>query len=307
MKNAIKLLVLACLATLISVQPPLRGAITGAVEGVVKDATTGQVLEGVKVTIVSTKTESMRYEAFTDKKGHFYRGGLVTGPYKVTMEKEGYLPQEGTIRVNIDQTAQLNVPLSPAQGAAPMVPATVKSLTAGSDLLSAGKYEEAIAKFSEVIGQAPTNPVAFFYRAAAYEKIGNNDKAIEDYGKAIEQKPDFALSYARSGIILAKKGDFEKAIGFYKKAVELGDNDPSTHYNFGVCLVNVGKSEEAKAVFEKVLTLDPNYSDAFYQLGIIAVGAGDSAKAKEYLEKFIALDPENKNVALAKEILKSLN
>ncbi len=131
MKNAIKLFVLACLATLISVQPPLRAAITGAVEGVVKDATTGQVLEGVKVTIVSTKTESMRYEAFTDKKGHFYRGGLVTGPYKVTMEKEGYLPQEGTIRVNIDQTAQLNVPLSPAQGAAPMVPATVKSLTRG--------------------------------------------------------------------------------------------------------------------------------------------------------------------------------
>jgi hypothetical protein len=34
---------------------------------------------------------------------------------------------------------------------------------------------------------------------------------------------------------------------------------------------------------------------------------GETSKAKEHLLKFIEIDPENKNVPLAKEILKTLN
>ena len=43
-----------------------------------------------------------------------------------------------------------------------------------------------------------------------------------------------------------------------------------------------------------------------YQVAILCLNAGETARAKELLEKFIVKDPENKNAALAKEILKSL-
>jgi tetratricopeptide (TPR) repeat protein len=286
---------------------PVHASITGAVEGVIKDSATGQVLDGVKITIVSGKSQTMAYELFTDKKGHFYKGGLIPGPYKVTVEKEGYLPQEGTVRVIIDETAKFDIPLAPTQSAVPDSLSISKIILSGSDLLRAGKTEEAIAKFNEAIRREPANAVAYFYRAAGYEKAGNNDGALDDYKKAIELKPDFILAYSRVGLILAKKSEYDKALEYYKKASELGDKDPSTYYNYGVCLLNAGKGGEAGGVFEKVLTLDPNYADAYYQLGLIAIGAGDTAKAKEFLEKFISLDPENKNVALAREILKNLN
>jgi len=307
MRSAAKPVAYISLSVMILLLAPIHASITGAVEGIIKDKTTGQVLEGVKITIISAKSETMTYELVTDKKGHFYKGGLIPGSFKITVEKEGYVPQEGSVRINIDQTARFDIPLAPVQASGLAVPSESKKILAGSELLAAGKIDEAMAKFNEVISQTPTNPIVYLYRGAAYEKAGDAQKALEDYRKAIELKPDFILCYSRTGIILAKKGEYEKAIDYYQKAIELGDQDPSTHYNYGVCLVNVGKSEEARGVFEKVLTLDPNYADAYYQLGIISISAGDSAKAKELLEKFIALDPENNHAGLAKEILKSLN
>jgi len=74
-----------------------------------------------------------------------------------------------------------------------------------------------------------------------------------------------------------------------------------------VCLVNLGRSPEARTIFEKLLNLDPLSSDACYQLGFIYIGLGETSKAKEHLLTFIEIDPENKNVPLAKEILKTLN
>jgi Tfp pilus assembly protein PilF len=297
----------AALAVLVFLLAHVDASITGAVEGVIKDSVTGQVLEGVKITIVSAKSQMITSELLTDKKGHFYKGGLIPGTHKITVGKGGYLPQEGTARVIMDETVSFDIPLTPSQSAGPAADSISKMILNGSQLLAAGKTGEAIAKFNEAVSQDPKNAVAYFYRAAASEKAGDNDRTLDDYKKAIELKPDFVLAHSRIGIILAKKHEYDNAIEYFKRAVELGDRDPSTHYNYGVCLLNAEKGGEAGAVFEKVLALDPNFADADYQLGLMAIGAGDPAKAKEFLEKFISLDPENKNATLAKEILKNLN
>jgi len=301
-----KIASLVMLFALVFIHLSARAATTGAVEGTARDAASGQVLEGVRVRLVSERSGTMSYELRTDKKGYFYKGGLVPGPYRIAFEKEGYVPQERTFRVAVEATTGLDARMALSSGAGPAADAAAKTIAAGSELLSSGNYAEAMDKFNQAIGQAPSNPVAYFYRAAVSEKTADNGPALEDYAKAIALKPDFTLCYARSGIILAKAGEFEKAADFYQKAVELGDKDPSTQYNYGVCLVNLGRGGEARGVFENVLVLDPGYADACYQLGLIHVGAGETAKARELLEKFVALDPQNKNAPLAQEILKSL-
>ena len=70
---------------------PLRADITGAVDGLVKDVATGELLEGVKIAMVYSKSESMTYSLVSDKKGHFYKSGLVPGAYNLTFEKEGFV------------------------------------------------------------------------------------------------------------------------------------------------------------------------------------------------------------------------
>lgn len=295
---------LSILLTLVFVLNPLGGTTTGAVKGMIKDSTTGVPLTEVKITLVSSVSEALKYELHSDKKGSFYKSGLTPGIYKALIEKAGYLPLEVSIRVKLDDTANLEIQLDQAQG----IPSdSMELIRKGLELLEAGKYEDVITKFAEAISLDPSNPIFYYYRAVGLERNGNTEKALEDYQKAAELKPNFIMPFSRAGIILGKRGDFEKAIEFYRKAVDLGDKDPSTYYNYGVCLVNLGRSPEAQAIFEKLLNLDPFYSDAYYQLGIIYIGLGETSKAKEHLLKFIELDPENKNVPLAKEILKTLS
>lgn len=277
---------------------------TGAVEGVVRDAKTGEAIFKAKITLVSEKFESIRKEVYSDKKGHFYQGGLVPGRYKIAIEKEGYLPVLDSVRVRLDETSKVEINLEIFSSR----PTPSSKLSSeGSGLLNEGKYEEAIAKFTEAIAKDQANPILYYYRAAAFEKNGNLEKAIEDYQKSIEMKPDFILPFSRLGIVYAKQGNFEKAIENYRKATELGAKDATIFYNYGVCLMNLGHKEEAKVVLEKLISLDANYSDAYYQLGTIYLGLGETARAKEFLQKFIEMDPENKNVLIAKEILKSLS
>jgi tetratricopeptide (TPR) repeat protein len=307
MNKTNKALVLAAAIGAACLGLPLRGDITGTVDGVIKDAATGELLEGVKIAMVYSKSESMAYSLVSDKKGHFYKSGLVPGAYSLTFEKEGYVPQSGSVRAIPGQATPLDVRMEPGSGAARGGVSVGKLASGGSGLLSAGKFDEAVVTFSDAIAKAPSEPVLYYYRGFALERSGKSDQALEDYGKAIELKPDFILPLTRSGIILGKKREFDKASEFYRRAVELNGRDPETFYNYGVCLISTGEKEEARGAFEKLLALDPYYADGYYQLGLILLGSGDSAGAKTLFQKFVELDPDSPNTALAKEILKSLN
>lgn len=281
-----------------------QSGVTGAAEGFVKDANTGKIIIKAKITLIYTRNEIMKYELHTDKKGHFYKGGLTPGIYRVNAEKEGYLPVAQTVRVRLGDTVKVDIQLEPL---AAETPATVKMGQQAIKLFQAGKYQEAAEKFTEGISKGEANTILYYYRGLSYERSGQIEKALEDYNQSIKLKPDFVLPYSRIGIIYAKQKSYQQAVNFYKKAVELGSKDVTTIYNYGVVLMNLGRTQEAKSVFEKLLRLDENYSDAYYHLGIIYLGQGDSAQAKELLQKFVDMDPENSKAPVAKKILESLN
>ncbi len=111
----------------------LWAAVTGAVDGVVKDSATGQPVAGVKITLVSARSETLSYVLTTDQKGHFYKSGLVPGVYKMTLEKEGYVPQGGSIRVVLDETVvQQMIDSLPTQAPVTLI---AHSLVAGKWLI----------------------------------------------------------------------------------------------------------------------------------------------------------------------------
>ena len=276
---------------------------TGALKGTIKDAKTGEVLSGAKITLVYSPSEALKYKLQTDKKGKFYKSGLRIGVYRATFEKDGYIPVGASIRVKLAATVSVEIELEPLRE---IDIASENFIGKGKKQLDNGKYVEAIEIFTDAISKDSSNPVYHYYRAVAFERNGNTEKAMEDYQRAVELKSDFTLPLSRLGVISAKKGDFERAIEFYDNAVDLGFKDSETFYNYGVCLVNTGRIPKAKSVLERLLILDPEYSDAYYQLGIISIGLGETEKAKELLRKFIEMDPENKNASIAKEILKSL-
>jgi tetratricopeptide (TPR) repeat protein len=278
---------------------------TGAIEGAVVDTAAGLPLEGVRVTVVASATDAVRFQLGTDKKGRFYKAGLYAGAYQLTFEKDGYTPQASTVRIQIDGVKTLEVGLQPAGGAPGKVEAA-GPLKKAVELVAAGRYEEAIPEAEAAVAGDPASPFPYYYRAAALERTGKADAALEDYRKASELKPDFILPLVRAGMILARKGEYEAAGAYYDKAIKQNDQDPATYYNYGVCLVNAGRREEAKAAFEELLALDPLYSDGLYQLGLVELGLGNMPVAADLLRKFVDMDPSNPNAAIAGEILKTI-
>jgi len=284
----------------------LQGGTTGAIKGVVKDAKSGEVIDKAKIIMVSARSDAIRYELQTDKKGYYYKGGLQPSYYNFHVEKEGYLPASKTIRVRLGDTVKGDFELQVFEAASP-VAESVKVANKGMKLFREAKWEKAVEEFTKALTEDPSNPLLYFYRGLSQENNGQIDNALADYQKAIELKPDFILPYSRSGKIHARQQNQEKAGEFYQKAVELGDQDITTLYNYGVVLINLGRSPEAQSIFESLLSQDTDYADAYYHLGIIAIGQGDSAKAKELLQKFLELDPENRNAPVAKQILENLD
>jgi tetratricopeptide (TPR) repeat protein len=278
--------------------------ILGAIKGHVLDKEAGKPLAKARVTIVSARTQSIKYEIVTDKNGFFYKSGLQTGVYQVSCEKSGFAPAVTSLRLSIAEERDITFYLEIIKQT---TSAAMGLMTEVETLLNEGKFKEAIDKITAASNSEPLNYVLYYYRAEALEKIGDEQQALADYQKALELRPDFSLVLANIGKLYAKMGNYQKAIEFYKRALETGSTDVLTLYNYGVCLINVSNNAEAKTVFEKLLTIDPTYPDAHYQLGIICLGLGEIDKAKEYLNKFLELDPENSNVQLAKDILKSLN
>jgi tetratricopeptide (TPR) repeat protein len=177
-------------------------ATTGVVAGFVKDEQTGEPILKAKITFVYAKSSSVKHVSHSDKKGRFYRGGLIPGFYQIIVEKENYMPTQSTIRVSLGDAAEIEVKLKPFKG---LLPLTEKISSQAISLLNDGKYEEAIEKFTGAITEEPENPIFYYYRGAAFEKTGDLDKAMEDYQKSFELKPDFILPTANIGKIYAKK------------------------------------------------------------------------------------------------------
>jgi len=281
-----------------------QSGVAAAVKGYVKDARTGEIIPKAKIVMVYSKSESVRYTLETDKKGYYYKSGLTPGYYRFTIEKEGFLPTEITVRARLADTVQQDFELQVLE--IDTVAEAAKAGQKGMKLFNEAKWDEAVEEFSKGISEDASNPTLYFFRGLSEENNGQVKDALADYQKAIEIKPDFILPYSRSGKIYARQQNHEKARELYQKAVELGDQDITTLYNYGVVLINLGQSPEAKSIFEKLLAADEGYPDAYYHLGIINIGQGDAEKAKELLKKFLELDPENPNAPVAQKILESL-
>jgi len=74
-----------------------------------------------------------------------------------------------------------------------------------------GKYDNAIADFTEAIRLDPTSAFAYCLRAAAYCDKDDCDSAIADYTEAIRLKPEDAEAYYNRGLAYQEQGHHAEA------------------------------------------------------------------------------------------------
>ena len=285
-------------------QSVVRGKVTDAQGMPVADATV--LFEAVDA---NRKTQTK-----TDKNGDFLQVGLSSGAYKVTATKDKVGTQTKNTNVRQGPNNPLAFTLSASSGvsSADKEAAAAIQASAGAavEAMKAGRHDEAIAKFQEVIAKVP-NCVDCYYNIGVSQMAKQQyTEAEASFKKAIELKPDNADAYTALANLYNSQKKFDLASEASANAAKYagggGGGNAESSYNQGVFLFNAGKFAEAKTQFESATKTDPNHAMAQYQLGMTSLNLGQIPDAVAALEAYLKADPNGPKAAEVKAALPAL-
>ncbi len=272
---------------------------TAAIEGVVKGPD-GNNLPGAQMKIERLDVKG-NYTVKTDKKGHYFYGGLPGGSYKVSVVVNGKeMDSMNGIPIKIGDTTQQNFDLSKAAAAAAGGGTPVDE--SGRALSAAEKAELEKKNKEQAAALAKNKALNDAFNEGKTAAAANQwDAAIAGFTKAGEADPtqhvvwgNLADAYVgRSKATPAgKDADLEKAAEAYQKAIAIKADDAAYLNNYALVLAQQKKFDDAQAQLTKAAQVDPtNAGKYYYNLGAVYVNTGNMEPATVAFKKAIELDP----------------
>jgi tetratricopeptide (TPR) repeat protein len=279
---------------------------TGQLKGKVLDAQK-KPIEGAVVTIEHTDSRT-KYTLKTKKNGEYVQIGIPPGQYLVTAEKDA-LKQQFPTRVGLDMT-EINFELKPGSNNAGMSKeesakaaarneALKTAFSEGAALSNAGKHDEAIAKFNEVIAQVPKC-------TECYVNIGSNYAQKKDYAqaeaslkKALEIDPNSVDAYNLLATIYNDQKKFPEAQAMSAEASKRmsagGGASPDNLYNQGVIAWNANDFPKAQEYFAGAVAANANHAESHFMLGRVYLNLGKLAEAAKEFETYVKIAPTGRN------------
>ena len=291
---------------------------TGRIKGKVVDAENKPV-EGATV-ILESQDMNRKLTTKTDRRGE-YSHFLPPGPYKVTVTKDNMTQTQET-RVSLDER-ELNFELRAGGGGGGMSPADRKKVEAemaavktafeaGVTASNAGNFDEAIAKFNEVLTKMPKCPECHNNIGSIHMRRKEYDQAEAAYKKALEANPNSGEAYLGLANVYNAQRKFDQATEASAQAQKLlggaagGGGSAGAVFNQGVIAWNAGKIPDAQKLFEQAVSLDPKLAEAHYWLGMANVNQGKLPEAVKSFEEYLKLDANGQYAEQAKSMLAAI-
>jgi len=280
---------------------------TSALEGDVKGED-GAPLKGALIKI-DRKDIKGHYQVKTDKKGHYFYGGLPFGTYKITLEVDGkdvdYVdkvqthpgePQENNF--DMQATAKRRQALNKAAETGSLS----KDQARGMSPEEKAAFEKANKERAEMKAKGKALNDAF--NAGKEAVLAKQfDVAVTQFGKAAELAPEQPVVWANladAEILLSKTKTgaehdeaLNKGMEAYQKTLALKPDDAGVINNYALALAQAKKFDEAQAELAKAAQLDPaSAGKYYYNLGALLVNNGQSEPAGAAFKKAIDADPK---------------
>jgi tetratricopeptide (TPR) repeat protein len=164
-------------------------------------------------------------------------------------------------------------------------------VTMGELLLGKGALDDAVAEFSKVLEQEPTNMWALSGRARAYERLGDYPRAFADVNKAIELNPENAMLRNNRGFFYNQRHEFDKALPDLMVAVALGPKYALAWRNRAWAYRGLHRHDLAVPDITRGIELEPTYGFAWRQRSWSYRALRQYDKALADLNKALELDP----------------
>jgi len=160
------------------------------------------------------------------------------------------------------------------------------------DLVEKGKYQEAIAEWSDLAAANPGDARVHNNLATALARTGQFAEAIPQYEKALELNPQFHAIHNSLGLALVATGKPDEAIAHFTIGLEAYPESAELHNNLGRALAMKERLDDALAQFQKAADLDPQSAEPRNNIGRILASKGKLEDAIPYFESAVQLDPD---------------
>ncbi len=166
---------------------------------------------------------------------------------------------------------------------APQAPAVEHLLRSAADKIALKDYFGAIAAADKALAADPNNTSAFYYRAAAYNLIGQYDSAISNASQALSLNPTETAARDARSFAYNRLGRFNDALADANHSLEINPKNPYAFANRGFAHEKMGDLESMLTDLKKAAELNPQfepvYHDAAAAYGIELSPAASQAAA----------------------------
>jgi len=182
-----------------------------------------------------------------------------------------------------------------------------------AQLTNAGKFDEAIVKFNEVLTGVPKCTEC--YLGIGMANAGKKDYTASEaaYKKALEIDPNSADAYNGLATIYNDQKKFAEAKEMSAEATKRmtaggGAGSADTLYNAGVISWNANDFAKAQEQFAAAVAANPNHAESHFMLGQCNLNLGKLPEAAKEFEAYMKIAPTGPNAEKAKsnfEMLKA--
>ena len=157
--------------------------------------------------------------------------------------------------------------------------------------LSAGRKEEALAYFHQMIDKDPYNSKAWTNIGDIYRMMGQYEESIDPYEFALSIDPEDLWTNMHLADIYYDLGRYKEAIDTLEEALRNGIETSMIHTTIGDCYYRLNDLHSAEEHFSKALEINPMIGSGYAGLGYVFSDRGQSKKAIKYFEKALELEP----------------
>jgi Flp pilus assembly protein TadD len=124
-------------------------------------------------------------------------------------------------------------------------------------LMRLGRYEEAVAHFSESVRLNPSAAPTHFNLGTALAVANRLDEAQDEYRRALAIRPDYPQAHNNLGSLLLQRGQAADALTHLGEAIRLDPANVEAHYNLAAAHAALDDVGRAVEILEGALKLSP--------------------------------------------------
>jgi eukaryotic-like serine/threonine-protein kinase len=165
----------------------------------------------------------------------------------------------------------------------------LREFDAGSALMRAGKYVDALKHLQAATNEDPQFALAFSRLADAQSELGFQSDAEQSSSRATDLAHNQKLPLAETYLINASNArimkDNKKALEAYENLLKSSPGDVDVQYELGDLYLQNGEYDKARVEFTGVLKSDPKNIKALWRLGVVDNLTGNPQTALDSLTR----------------------